>query len=166
MSSSQTIAPAGVVSGQIRPPGSKSITNRAFVCAALADGLTELVGVLDSDDTRVMIESLRRLGLRVDGDTATGNWQVGGGGGQLPAAAADLFIGNSGTSVRFLTAMVAVAHGTYHLDGVPRMRERPIEDLVKALNQLGSDVRCEAGTKCPPVTVNARGLQGGTTEIN
>lgn len=166
MSTLQSITPVGPVFGQMRPPGSKSITNRAFICAALADGVSNLTGVLDSDDTRVMIEALRQLGLRVDGDPKIGTWQVAGAGGKLPAASATLYVGNSGTTVRFLTAMVAVAHGTFRLDGVPRMRERPIRDLADSLNQLGAEVQCELGTGCPPVTVHARGLRGGETQIH
>ncbi|HEX6987360.1 MAG TPA: 3-phosphoshikimate 1-carboxyvinyltransferase, partial [Planctomycetaceae bacterium] len=125
--------------GSVRPPGSKSLTNRAFVAAALAEGTTTLTGVLDSDDTRVMIDSLGRLGIAVTHDPAARTAAVAGCGGDIPARAADLFLGNSGTSIRFLTAACAVGRGTYRLDGNARMRQRPIADLVDALNALGGD---------------------------
>src|SRR6478752_6052757 len=99
----QTVA--GPIRGTIRPPGSKSITNRALVCAALAEGISTLTGALDSEDTRVMIECLRRLGIAVDSRDEGQTLVVDGCGGKIPAASADLFVGNSGTTIRFLTAM-------------------------------------------------------------
>ena len=131
------------IRGRIRPPGSKSITNRALVCAALAEGVSTLTGALDSEDTRVMIDSLGRLGIRVESQDGGQTLLVHGCGGNIPAKQADLFVGNSGTTIRFLTAMCALGHGTYRLDGIPRMRERPIGDLLDALNQLGADSRGE-----------------------
>src|SRR5262245_268485 len=109
-----TIQPVGrPVRGRIRPPGSKSITNRALVCAALAQGTSTLSGALDSDDTRVMIDSLGRLGIRVESQDEGHTLIVHGCGGKIPAASADLFVGNSGTTIRFLTALCALGHGTY-----------------------------------------------------
>ena len=151
--------------GSVRPPGSKSLTNRAFIAAALADGVSTLTGVLDSDDTQVMIESLGRLGINVQHDRRSRTAIVTGCGGDLPAKTADLFLGNSGTSIRFLTAMCAIGSGTYRLDGNARMRERPIADLVDGLNALGADVRCEFNNGCPPVTVKANGLPGGRADV-
>jgi 3-phosphoshikimate 1-carboxyvinyltransferase len=148
-------------SGRVRVPGSKSLTNRALIVAALADGASTLTGALDSDDTRVMVESLRRLGIAVEHDAASATIRVPGCGGRIPAAEAELFVANSGTSLRFLTAMVATGEGTYRLDGTPRMRQRPVADLLQALNGLGADARSDLGTGCPPVTVRARGLDGG-----
>lgn len=149
----------------VRPPGSKSLTNRALVCAALADGESKLSGALVSDDTRVMVEGLRKLGLSIDlADNGT-TLQVEGCRGQLPAIEADLFIGNSGTTVRFLTAVATLGHGAFRLDGIARMRERPIQDLADALNGLGANVRCESDGGCPPVVVHANGLPGGTTSV-
>ena len=157
-----TIQPAsGPIRGRIRPPGSKSITNRALVCAALAKGTSTLTGALDSDDTRVMIESLGRLGIRVEPRDEGCTLIVHGCDGKLPATQADLFVGNSGTTIRFLTALCALGHGTYRLDGVPRMRERPIGDLLDALSQLGADCRGESQAGFPPVIVKANGLRGG-----
>src|SRR6186713_1444226 len=96
---------AGPVNGSIRPPGSKSITNRALICAALAEGRSLLRGALDSEDTRVMVEALRQLGLDVQVDLAAATVAVVGGGGRLPVEQDDLFVANSGTTIRFLTAM-------------------------------------------------------------
>ncbi|REK05995.1 MAG: 3-phosphoshikimate 1-carboxyvinyltransferase [Planctomycetota bacterium] len=147
----------------VRPPGSKSLTNRALVCAALAAGQSRLTGVLDSEDTRVMLDALAALGIEVgrEGDTA----EVVGCGGKLPARTADLYIANSGTSVRFLTALAALGHGTYRLHGTPRMHERPIQDLLDALATLGVRAESESGSGCPPVVVHADGLPAGKATI-
>ena len=126
------IQPTGPLRATIRPPGSKSITNRALVCAALAEGESLLTGVLDSEDTRVMIDALRRLGIAIEHDPASAVVNVTGCGGRLPVTEAELYVANSGTTMRFLTAMLATGHGTYRLDGTPRMRERPIGDLIDA----------------------------------
>ena len=155
------IRPAARVRGSIRPPGSKSITNRALVCAALGDGRSTLTGALDSDDTRVMIDSLGKLGIQVDTSENRETLIVFGKSGKIPATDADLFIGNSGTTVRFLTAMVSVGNGRYRLDGVERMRQRPIGHLISALRELGVDLHSEFDTDCPPVLVNASGIPGG-----
>lgn len=159
------IQPSGPIAARVRPPGSKSITNRAVICAAMADGSSRLTGALDSDDTRVMIDSLRRLGIDVRTDAASRTIEVTGCGGKIPAARADLVVGNSGTTIRFLTALVALGNGVYRLDGVPRMRQRPIGDLLEGLRQLGADVASEADNGCPPVIVRATGLRGGRAEI-
>ncbi|MCA9261398.1 MAG: 3-phosphoshikimate 1-carboxyvinyltransferase, partial [Planctomycetales bacterium] len=147
------------------PPGSKSVTNRALVCAALAEGTSTLTGALDSEDTQVMISALRRLGVPLESADEGRTLKVSGGGGKFPTRRCSMFVGNSGTTMRFLTAMCAVGEGRYRLDGVARMRQRPIGDLVDALNQLGADVACEGDGRCPPVVVNARGLKGGTTRM-
>lgn len=156
---------AGAVSGSIRPPGSKSITNRALVCAALAEGPSTLRGALDSEDTQVMIAALRQLGIAVEAIDGGRTLLVTGCGGAIPATSADLFIANSGTSMRFLTAMATLGHGKFHLDGIPRMRERPIGDLVEALRGLGTRIESVGANQCPPVTVHADGLVGGTASI-
>ncbi len=160
-----TITPVGRIHASIRPPGSKSITNRALVCAALADGCSVLTGALDSEDTQVMIDSLRRLGIAVEHDAARCELRVTGCGGKIPNAKADLFVGNSGTTIRFLTALVALGHGTYRLDGVARMRERPIADLIDSLQQLGVSANSETNNGCPPVVVEASGLRGGPSTV-
>ena len=159
------IEPVSCVRGSIRPPGSKSITNRALVCSALADGTSTLTGALRSDDTRFMIDGLRRLGFDLDLQGNDTLIRVRGSGGQIPAKTADIFVGNSGTTVRFLTAMVAAGKGSYRLDGIERMRARPIRDLLQALSDLGVDARSENDSNCPPVTVKANGLRGGNVSI-
>jgi len=159
------IRPIGPLQARIRPPGSKSITNRALVCAALAQGESLLTGALESDDTRVMIEGLRQLGVGVIHDPAARTIRVAGCDGHPPAASADLSLGNSGTTVRFLTAMATLGRGVYRLDGTSRMRERPIQDLLDALRQLGAEAVSEAGTGCPPIVVRAAGLPGGRAEV-
>jgi 3-phosphoshikimate 1-carboxyvinyltransferase len=159
------IRPAGPLDATIRPPGSKSITNRALACAALAEGPSLLCGALDSEDTRLMVDCLRGLGIAVEHDTAAATMRVAGQGGRIPASSADLFVGNSGTTVRFLAALVALGHGKYRLDGAPRMRQRPIGDLLEGLRQLGASAASEPGTGCPPVIVEARGLPGGRATV-
>jgi 3-phosphoshikimate 1-carboxyvinyltransferase len=149
----------------VKPPGSKSITNRALICAALAEGNSTLLGALDSEDTRVMIEALGSLGVAVEHDAAAATIRVAGCGGRFPRATAELFLANSGTSIRFLTAAAALGRGRYRLDGVPRMRQRPIEDLLVALRQLGADARSELNTGCPPVVVAGDGLRGGAATV-
>jgi 3-phosphoshikimate 1-carboxyvinyltransferase len=159
------IRPAGPLRATIRPPGSKSITNRALVCAALAEGDSKLTGALDSEDTRVMLESLRLLGLTPMHDWQTATIRIGGCGGCLPVGDANLFVANSGTTLRFLTAVVAIGRGAFRLDGSPRMRERPVQDLLDALRQLGADATSELGSGCPPVVVRAAGLPGGRAVV-
>jgi 3-phosphoshikimate 1-carboxyvinyltransferase len=152
----------------IRVPGSKSITNRALVLASLfCRGRCRIAGALHSEDTEVMVDSLQRLGFRV-----TANWDAGAlevakerSAPLIPAKEAELFVANSGTSMRFLTAMVAAGQGRYRLDGIARMRERPIDDLLSGLQQLGVKARSEAGSGCPPVVVEANGLRGGTVRV-
>lgn len=156
--------------GTATVPGSKSITNRALVLAALhADRERELVGALHSEDTEVMVESLRRLGFRVEA-----NWDADppcvrvlprDSDRVIPARAADLYCANSGTTMRFLTAMVALGQGRYRLDGSRRMRERPIDDLLDGLQQLGVKATSERGNGCPPVVVESNGLRGGDVHI-
>ena len=155
----------GPVSGSVRPPGSKSLTNRALVVAALARGESRLTNVLDSQDTRVMLESCRRLGVAVEHDPARSTVKVPGCGGRFPASRADLWLENSGTSIRFLTAACTLGEGHFKLDGNARMRQRPILDLVQALQGLGADVRCATESGCPPVEVVAHGLPGGQTSV-
>jgi 3-phosphoshikimate 1-carboxyvinyltransferase len=159
------ILTGGPVRGTVQPPGSKSLTNRALVCAALADGSSLLRGALFSEDTEVMIQSLGALGVQVHADSTAGQLRVIGCCGMLPADEAQLYTANSGTTIRFLTAVTTLGRGPYRLDGVPRMRQRPIGDLIEALRALGADVASEAGNGCPPVIVRGRGLAGGRAAI-
>jgi len=147
----------------VRVPGSKSLTNRALLIAALANGTTRLTNALFSDDSRYFAKALQTLGLDVQLDEANHEMTVTGLGGKIPAKKAELFIGNAGTAARFLSAFLTLGNGEYILDGEPRMRERPIKDLVDALNQLG--VELEARNNCPPVEIFAKGLPGGKTKI-
>ncbi|MGH2532538.1 MAG: 3-phosphoshikimate 1-carboxyvinyltransferase [Thermomicrobiales bacterium] len=149
----------------VRIPGSKSMTNRALLVAALADGESELTGALHSDDTRYMAGALNALGGNVESDVAGERFLVRGGGGTFPAEQADLFVGNSGTTMRFVTAALPLGRGRYRIDGVPRMRQRPIAPLLRALNDLGANAASEAGTDCPPVVVEANGLRGGRAAV-
>lgn len=153
------------IEGRIRPPGSKSITNRAFVCAALAHGTSRLSGVLDSQDTRVMASGLRALGIEVAVDWERGEATIAGSGGVIPAEHAELDCAASGTTMRFLAAVCGLGSGTYRLDGTARMRQRPIGDLLAALRHLDIDARAESPGDCPPVTIRSAGLRGGSTTI-
>ncbi len=162
-----TIVPyAAKLGASVRVPGSKSITNRALVLAALT-GRCVLTGALQSEDTEVMVESLDRLGFSVDADwdAATIAVLAPRTGRRIPAREAELDVANSGTTMRFLTAMVALGRGQYRLDGVPRMRERPIRDLLDALSQAGVRARSENDNGCPPAIVEADGLPGGELSI-
>ncbi len=158
------ISPKPPVDASLRVPGSKSLTNRALTIAALADGVSTLSGCLVAEDSEVMIAALRTLGLKVTqrGTTVT----IAGQGGTIPATAAQLELRLSGTSVRFLTALVALGQGRYTLDGNERMRERPIQDLLNTLAKLGVRAETAFKTGCPPVIVEAAGLRGGAAEVS
>jgi len=147
----------------VRVPGSKSLTNRALLIAALANGTTRLTNALFSDDSRYFAKALQTLGFEVQLDEVNHIMTVTGLGGKIPAKKAELFIGNAGTAARFLSAFLTLGNGEYILDGEPRMRERPIGDLIDALHQLG--VEMESINNCPPVEIFANGLPGGKTKI-
>jgi 3-phosphoshikimate 1-carboxyvinyltransferase len=134
--------------GSVRLPGSKSISNRVLLLAALARGTTELVGLLDADDTRVMKQALRTLGILIS------DARVEGASGPLPVKQADLFLGNAGTAFRPLTAALAFSGGEYRLHGVPRMHERPIGDLVEALRRIGARIDYEGNDGYPPLRIH------------
>jgi 3-phosphoshikimate 1-carboxyvinyltransferase len=146
-------------------PGSKSITNRALPLAALSQGETELTGVLFADDTWQMINALQTLGYPLQMDQKNRRIHISGRGPDIPppppGAALTLSCGNSGTTIRFLAAMLCLGSGEYALDGVPRMRQRPIDQLVDQLRNLGADITYEAATGFPPIRIRARGLTGG-----
>src|SRR5690242_889049 len=143
------------------PPGSKSLTNRALVLAALGEGPSELSNVLFADDTLVMIECLTRLGFALEIDRKEKRITIQGKGGRIPVENAELFCGNSGTTIRFLTALCALGKGNYNLDGIPRMRQRPIGPLVELLRNLGARVEYLMEPGFPPVEVLADRLPGG-----
>lgn len=156
-------------------PGSKSLTNRALLIAALAEGQTRLTNALFSDDSRYFARALQTLGFDLTLDEAAHAMTVTGLGGQIPADNAELFIGNAGTAARFLSAFLTLGHGEYLLDGEPRMRERPIGDLIAALQPLGAKLGpaqtenwsliTDYSRVCPPLKILASGLPGGKTTI-
>ncbi len=149
----------------ITPPGSKSLTNRALVIAALADGRSTLTNVLFADDTQVMIDGLRALGFDVGANAGKQRVKVKGLAGRIPAKDADIDCGNSGTTIRFLTALATLGEGAYRLDGNKRMRQRPIGELVDLLSSLGATIRFEKESGYPPLVVEGHGLFGGATRF-
>ncbi len=162
----RVVPAAGPVKASVRLPGSKSITNRALLLSAFADGTSLLRAPLHSDDTFYMAQCLRDLGVNVE-KIADGDFRVEGAGGAFAAPAKPLSVGNSGTTVRFLTAAacLAPAGADVVLDGVARMRERPIRDLLGALLTLGVGAESVNGHGCPPVRVRGGGLPGGACRL-
>ena len=154
-------APAATAAGTVVLPGSKSITNRTLLLAALATGRTTLTDVLAADDTARMLDALAALGVSVAHDAAARCAVVDGVGGRWPVGAMKLFLGNAGTAFRPLTAALAMTGGAYELSGVPRMHERPIGDLVDALAQLGCDVRYLGRPGFPPLAIGGAGGAAG-----
>lgn len=148
-------------------PGSKSITNRALVLAALSSGLHDctLTGALQSEDTEVMLKGLEQLGYIIHANWPRVEFSQHDGSYFVPNTSADIFVANSGTTMRFLTALCAIGDGEYRLDGIARMRERPIEDLLAALRECGVNAVTENGTGCPPVIIDSRGLSGEGASI-
>ena len=161
-----TLAPVRSLSGDVRLPGSKSISNRALLLAAMAEGRTRLVNLLHGDDTRVMLDALAALGINIapDGEDLV----IEGVGGPLvtDGRRAQLHLGLAGTAFRPLTAALTLGNGEFELDGVPRMRERPIAHLVDALAALGADIEYTGSAGHPPLRVRGRGLDGGDTAID
>lgn len=161
------VQPVKVIEGHVKLPGSKSLSNRILLLAALAEGTTVVENILDSEDIRYMVGALKDLGIKLDEDWANDRITVEGCSGRLPSSGGTLFLGNAGTAMRPLTAAVAAAgRGDFILDGVARMRERPIQDLVDGLVQLGVKAECTMGTGCPPVAVKAEGLPSGRVELS
>ncbi|MEE9200769.1 MAG: 3-phosphoshikimate 1-carboxyvinyltransferase [Candidatus Brocadiales bacterium] len=158
--SSIEITPARV-EGEICVPGSKSLTNRALIAAALAPGSSIINGALFSDDTRYMSSALASLGFIILDFPEDKRFIIDGHEGYISAKKAKLLVGNSGTAMRFLTAFATLGKGSFVLDGVERMRQRPIQPLLDCLTQLGADVKSRHGNGCPPVIVKANGLEGG-----
>ena len=147
------LKPASRAQGTVRLPGSKSISNRVLLLAALAEGETKLEGLLDADDTRVMLDALGKLGVTADGST------VRGVGGPFPVKQGELVLGNAGTAFRPLTAVLAFCGGEYRLSGVPRMHERPIGDLVDALRRAGAHVDYLGNEGFPPLAIHPGNLR-------
>ena len=147
------------------PPGSKSISNRALLCAALSRGDSSLTGLLDCDDTRVMAAALSALGVSLELNWGEDTARLIGSAGQFSVRAAQLDCRNSGTTLRFLAACLAAMGGEYLIDGNPRMRQRPVEDLLFALNQLGSPARSLNSNGCPPIEIKSSGWSGGSVSV-
>jgi 3-phosphoshikimate 1-carboxyvinyltransferase len=153
------LKPLGRASGSVRLPGSKSISNRVLLLAALSQGETEIGGLLDADDTRVMKVALEKLGVEFK------NTSVKGVAGTFPIKKAELFLGNAGTAFRPLTAALALSNGEYHLSGVPRMHERPIADLVDALRGIGARIDYAGKDGFPPLLIHPGVINAETVKV-
>lgn len=154
------------VAGDLLLPGSKSLSNRALLVAALGRGPIELSNCLESDDVDRMAEALQKLGVPLKRDLAARSVTLTGCGGPLPSGNFDLYLGNAGTAVRSVTAALCAGHGQYRIDGNARMRERPIKALVNALKLWGVKIGYEISSDCPPLLIDAQGLPGGRTEVD
>jgi len=158
------IRPVHEINAVVSVPGSKSYTQRALISASLAGGRSVLRNALVSEDTDYLIGALRLLGADIAKQGH--DLVVEGTGGKLVTPTSALYFGNNGTGLRFLVSTASLGHGTFVLDGNPRMRQRPIQPLVDALNQMDVQALCVEGNGCPPVQVEARGLPGGRIQLN
>ncbi|WP_417914354.1 3-phosphoshikimate 1-carboxyvinyltransferase [Candidatus Electronema sp. JM] len=158
------IIPAPALDAVVRVPGSKSLTQRALIAAALAEGESVLLGPLASEDTHYTMTALRQMGIAID-DSDPAAWQVRGCGGAIQTPAEDIFLGNNGTATRFLTSVAALGHGRFRIGGGERMAQRPIAPLMQALQGWQVRIASEAGTGCPPLRIEADGLAGGPTVL-
>ncbi|WP_374624349.1 3-phosphoshikimate 1-carboxyvinyltransferase [Pandoraea sp.] len=147
------LGPYGHAEGTLRLPGSKSISNRVLLLAALSHGTTRVRDLLASDDTQVMLDALAALGVKCTQVADSRDFLVDGCGGEFPVKAARLFMGNAGTAIRPLTAALALSHGDYEVSGVARMHERPIGDLVDGLRQLGAQIDYLGNAGYPPLHI-------------
>ncbi|ODS32449.1 MAG: 3-phosphoshikimate 1-carboxyvinyltransferase [Candidatus Scalindua rubra] len=159
------IMPVDKIDAVVRVPGSKSYTNRSLITASLAAGKSIIKNALLSEDTQHMISCLSKIGMSIKSIPEDGVLTVDGCGGEIPVNEAQLFAGNAGTVMRFMTATLTLGEGRYEIDGVERMRNRPIQELLDGLNQLGADVASKENTGCPPVLINASGLKGGIIKM-
>ena len=159
------LAPIARVNGTVALPGSKSISNRTLLLAALAQGTTEVKGLLAADDIHYMLEALKTLGIQWEQQGDSRDFIVQGAAGSFPVKSAELFLGNAGTAFRPLTAALALSQGHYTLSGVARMHERPIGDLVNALREAGADIRCTAVEGYPPLAISPAPLTGHTIKV-
>jgi 3-phosphoshikimate 1-carboxyvinyltransferase len=162
------VPPSSPLKAVVRPPGSKSITNRALLLAAMAEGPSRISGALFSDDTQRMVAALETLGFEVVVDRNAAEILVNGRGGTIPAGNASLDAGNAGTAMRFLTGFVTLGRGRFRIDGSPRMRQRPIGALLDALLAIGVAACSELGNDCPPIVIDMSGsrIAGGTAQID
>ena len=159
------LAPVMQVQGTVRLPGSKSISNRTLLLAALSDGMTEIKDLLASDDTLVMLNALQQLGVHWEQEGDTQNYRVHGVNGHFPRHQADLFMGNAGTAIRPLVAALAVLGGDYTVHGVARMHERPIGDLVDALNVAGAQIEYTGNPGFPPLHIRRGHLHAQALQV-
>lgn len=157
------ITPTPNVSTTLAVPGSKSLTQRALIAAALARGTSRLIGPLASEDTDYSSKALAQMGMRID--KLDDVWTVAGGGGRIAASDVPIFLGNNGTATRFLTSVAALGSSPFIIDGDKRMHERPIGPLMQALQGWGVDIRSVNETGCPPLAINGNGLRGGETVL-
>ena len=155
------IKPLDKMDVTVRVPGSKSITQRALIAAALADGESVLRGPLASEDTHYTATALRAMGMEIHEEADC--WRVIGNGGRIATPVGEIFLGNNGTATRFLTSVAALGHGEFRITGEKRMEERPIKPLMTALQGWGVDIASVKGTGCPPLLIRAHGLNGGPT---
>ncbi|KZN56526.1 3-phosphoshikimate 1-carboxyvinyltransferase [Pseudoalteromonas luteoviolacea] len=160
------LRPIKKVSGSVTLPGSKSLSNRILLLAALCDGVTEVRNLLDSDDIRHMLAALDVMGVKVELNDDKTIAKVHGNGGHFNTPEQPLFLGNAGTAFRPLTAVLAATEGKFRLTGEPRMEERPIGHLVDALDALGADVTYLKNEHYPPLNIVGKKLKGGTVEID
>ena len=156
------LTPVDTLDAVVEVPGSKSLTQRALIAAALADGESSLIGPLASEDTAYTIGALRLMGIEVD-DTDPEQWKVRGTCGRIQQPEQEIYLGNNGTATRFLTSMVALGHGRFRISGDKRMAERPVGPLMEALQGWKVKIRSEADNGCPPLLIDADGLSGGRT---
>ena len=157
------IQPAVKINAAVAVPGSKSITQRALIAAALAAGESTLLGPLESEDTRYTAAALEQMGVTVDREKD--RWTVTGRGGRIATPAKEIFLGNNGTATRFLTSVAALGDGTFRISGDARMAERPILPLMQALQGWGVDIASINNNGCPPLFIKASGLSGGKTVL-
>ena len=155
------IKPVDTINCAITVPGSKSLTQRALIAAALADGQSRLQGILESEDTDYSSNALKQMGIEIVKEPDL--WIVEGKGGRIAAADEDIYLGNNGTATRFLTSVASLGMGEFIIDGDQRMHQRPIGPLLRALEGWGVDITSIHETGCPPLSILAEGISGGKT---
>ena len=160
------IKPRIVTKSEVRVPGSKSYTHRVLIAAALAEGKSTIDGALFSRDTELTVAALNQMGAWIRADAKHKHFDVEGTGGRLSSSASDIFLENSGTSMRLLAAIAALGEGEYILDGSPRMRQRPIAELLAALQQLNISAVSVDSNGCPPIRIGGGLIKGGFVQID
>lgn len=156
------IQPLDNIDVTLEVPGSKSLTQRALIAASLAEGTSQLIGPLESEDTKYSSAALEQMGVVIKRDKT---WTIQGNAGVISPSEKPIFLGNNGTATRFLTSVAGLGNSTYTIDGDKRMYERPIDPLMSALKGWGVDIESVHGTGCPPLKIMGKGLAGGTTVL-